>query len=211
MTLLSVYERTGLAELLGQVGPDHPTLCGDWTTRDLAAHLVARDRRPHSLPGLVFGPLSRLTEHTRRRLRDSRDYPDLVDLVRQGAPAWSPVGFPPTEASVNAVEFFVHHEDVRRAGPGWKRRDIDPTHERVLWRRLRSAAPLLLRRFDGEVVLCDPDGRQVSVRSGEPTVVLTGPPSELLMFAFGRQGHAEVELGGDVDAGRSLATMSLGI
>ena len=35
-----------LCDLFEEVGPDAPTLCGDWTTRDLAAHLVMRERRP---------------------------------------------------------------------------------------------------------------------------------------------------------------------
>lgn len=212
MTSLSATERAALADLLDEVGPAHPTLCGDWTTHDLAAHLVARDRRPHSLPGLVLGgPLAGLTERTRCRLRDARRYDELVRLVREGAPAWSPIGFPPTEESANTVEFFVHHEDVRRARAGWEPRDLGSDVQRRLWRRLKSAAPLLLRRFTGGVVVRTPDGAERTVRSGDPTVVLTGEPSELLLFAFGRQEHARVELGGDAEAARSLRQMSLGV
>ena len=33
-------ERAGLVEILRAVGPDAPTLCEGWTTRDLTAHLT---------------------------------------------------------------------------------------------------------------------------------------------------------------------------
>ncbi len=52
-------ERAALADLMLEVGPDSPTLCGDWTTRDLAAHLVLRERRPEAA-GLVVPALRRL-------------------------------------------------------------------------------------------------------------------------------------------------------
>ena len=39
-------ERLLLADLLETAGPDAPTLCEGWTTRDLAAHVVVRERRP---------------------------------------------------------------------------------------------------------------------------------------------------------------------
>jgi uncharacterized protein (TIGR03083 family) len=39
-------ERAALAALLHETGPDGPTLCEGWQTRDLAAHLALRARRP---------------------------------------------------------------------------------------------------------------------------------------------------------------------
>ena len=42
MTSLARRERLALADLAEQLGPDAPTLCGDWSTRDLLAHLVVR-------------------------------------------------------------------------------------------------------------------------------------------------------------------------
>ena len=39
-------ERKALADLLAALGPDAPTLCTGWETRDLAAHIVLRERRP---------------------------------------------------------------------------------------------------------------------------------------------------------------------
>ena len=83
-------ERGQLAELLRQLGPDAPTLCGDWTTADLAAHLVVRDRRRDSGPGLLVPALAGWTETVRRGALASRGYQELVDKVAQ-PPWWSPV------------------------------------------------------------------------------------------------------------------------
>src|SRR5690349_11008507 len=47
-------ERAALCDLLVTVGPDAPTLCEGWTTRDLAAHLAVRDRRPDAAAGIVL-------------------------------------------------------------------------------------------------------------------------------------------------------------
>lgn len=38
-------ERLLLADLLEAAGPDAPTLCEGWNARDLAAHVVVRERR----------------------------------------------------------------------------------------------------------------------------------------------------------------------
>lgn len=43
-------ERAALAALLEDSGPDGPTLCEGWLTRDLAAHLVLRERTWSGIP-----------------------------------------------------------------------------------------------------------------------------------------------------------------
>ena len=43
-----------------ETGPDGPTLCEGWQTRDLAAHLVLRERRPDAAAGVMGGPLAGL-------------------------------------------------------------------------------------------------------------------------------------------------------
>lgn len=144
-TNYSRAERVALCDLLEQLGPDAPTLCEGWTTYDLAAHLVARERRPDSGPGLLFKPLAGWTEKVRQQQKD-HPYPQLLHLIRSGPPPWSPFGMLPSiDAVANTVEFLVHHEDVRRAQPGWEPRDLEPAFEEVLWQRLRGAARLLFR------------------------------------------------------------------
>ena len=52
MTTPATLERRRFADALLEVGPDAPTLCDGWSTRDLAAHVVLRDRRPDAAGGL---------------------------------------------------------------------------------------------------------------------------------------------------------------
>src|SRR5688572_28532828 len=110
-------ERAALADLLEQLGPDAPTCCAGWTTADLAAHLVVRDRRPDAMPGFALEvlPVARvLAAHSHRleeRLRESTAYGELVDRVRQGPPPWLPGGWPGM-STIDIHEFAIHHEDV---------------------------------------------------------------------------------------------------
>ena len=43
---LARVERHALADTARTVGPDAPTLSGDWTARDLLAHLLVREHSP---------------------------------------------------------------------------------------------------------------------------------------------------------------------
>ena len=56
MTLnFAQIERQDLCTLFEDLGPDVPTLCEGWTARDLAAHLVVRERRPDAALGILAG------------------------------------------------------------------------------------------------------------------------------------------------------------
>jgi uncharacterized protein (TIGR03085 family) len=79
-------ERAQLADLLDELGPDAPTLLPPWTTRDVAAHLVLRERDPLAGPGLVLpGAWSRLAERRQRALA-LRDFTWLIATLRSGPP-----------------------------------------------------------------------------------------------------------------------------
>ena len=113
---LASSERSALADLMLEVGPDAPTLCGTWTTRDLAAHLVVRATRPDAAAGIVLGPLASYTEKVMAAVA-RRPWADLVAEVRSGPPRWSPLSLAALDRATNTIEYFVHHEDVRlRAG-----------------------------------------------------------------------------------------------
>jgi uncharacterized protein (TIGR03085 family) len=206
----SRLERQALADLFEAVGPDAPTLCTGWATRDLAAHLVLRDRRPDAAGGILFPPLAPHTERVQRGLA-AKPWPELVELVRAGPPAWSPVRLPPLDAAVNTVEFFVHHEDVRRAAAQWTPRTLGPDFQDALWGQLRSTARLLMRRAPVSVALRRPDGNEVTAKPGPPSVIVSGLPSELVLFAYGRQSHATVDLTGDAELVNRLRTAKLGL
>jgi uncharacterized protein (TIGR03085 family) len=203
-------ERTALCALLDEAGPDAPTLCEGWRTRDLAAHLVIRERRPDAAAGVAGGPLARHTRRVQASAASRVPYPRLVELIRTGPPATSVFRIPGVDGRANAVEFFVHHEDVRRASPGWEPRPLSRAVADLLWQRLRIAR-LLMRRVPVGVELVrddlptNPAREQVRImaRARTPVVTVTGNPAELTLWALGRVSAANVKLeGGDADVRR---------
>lgn len=192
---LAAGERRELGDLMDQLGPDAPTLCAGWATRDLAAHLVVRERRVDAAPGILLPVFAGYTARVQRSVA-RRPWTDLVDLVRDGPPLWSPYSLPGLGDKLNAMEFFVHHEDVRRAQPGWKPRPADSRRAAALWTLLGLAGRVLYRHSPVGVVLCTPDGLERTVKGGARSVTLVGPPDELTLHAFGR-AQTEVDIGGD--------------
>jgi len=202
-------ERARLCDLFTHLGPAVPTLCTGWTTADLAAHLVTRERRPDAVVGIVLKRWSGYADGVRRGVLGRNEFDHLVGLVRHGPPRWI---LPPFDDAMNALEFFVHHEDVRRARPGWEPRHLGREHEIDLWRRLTGTARLLFRRSPVRVVLGCPYGeRVVGARTAAATVTVTGPSPELVIFAFGRQDQARVDLQGPPGAAAEVRRMRLGV
>jgi uncharacterized protein (TIGR03085 family) len=210
-------ERLALCTLLSDLGPDQPTLCAGWETSDLAAHLILRERRPDAGVGILGGPLARYTRAVQTRLARGTPFPKMVSLIRTGPPRMSPFGLPGADERLNLVEFFVHHEDVRRAQPGWQPRELSQELSEQLWRRL-GMARLLLRKVPVGLELVRADapaagnGRvRMTVKARTPVVTVTGMPAELTMWAMGRAGSAGVRLdGSDADVA-ALQSASWGI
>ena len=65
-------ERAALVATMREVGPERSTLCGDWTTRDLAAHLVIRERRLDAAPGILIPKFADYTERVQSQLMSPR-------------------------------------------------------------------------------------------------------------------------------------------
>lgn len=192
---LDASERRALAELMDRLGPDAPTLCAGWTTRDLAAHLVLREGRADAAAGILVPPLARYTARVQRETVQ-RPWAELVEQIRSGPPWWSLLRLPALGEKLNGLEFFVHHEDVRRARPGWEPRPADPQRARALWEALSWLARLCYRKSPVGVVLRRPDGGRCAARRGSGTVTVVGPPEELVLHAYGRD-QALVDLKGD--------------
>lgn len=202
MTSLARTERAALADLLDRVGPDRPTLCGDWTTRDLAAHLAVRERRPDTIPGVAVKAMAGYTESVRHSYA-GRDYPRLVDLVRTGPGRLSPFSLPGLDTLLNTTEYVVHHEDVRRAQPGWQPRHLPAEVQDALWKALAARAPLSYHALDNAVELRRtdrPEAEPLTPSRGGATAVVAGEPLELLLYSFGRRAHARVDISGDPTA-----------
>ncbi|MFI9774960.1 TIGR03085 family metal-binding protein [Streptomyces sp. NBC_01003] len=204
-------ERLLLADLLEASGPDAPTLCEGWNARDLAAHVVVRERRADAAGGIVIKQLAQRLERVQAEFAE-KPYDELIQLIRTGPPRFSPFSLKQIDEASNAVEFFVHTEDVRRAQPDWTPRELDPVFADVLWSRLERMARVIGRKSPVGLVLRRPDGRTVVAHKGAPVVTVTGEPAELLMFAFGRQDAARVETEGEKDAiGKLHEAKQLGI
>ncbi len=195
-------ERAALSELLEQVGPAAPTLCAGWLTHDLAAHLTLREARPD----MALGMIPALAGHARRLFAAyrRRPYLELVNSFRAGPPRLSVFSLPGVDSLANLLEFYVHHEDVRRARPGFVRRELTQEMQERLWRGVRRVSKLLFRSAPTGVLLRRPDGVTAPVRAGDPVVTISGVPSEIALFAFGRERQALVELSGEQQAVRAL-------
>jgi uncharacterized protein (TIGR03085 family) len=201
-------ERLALCSTLTEVGPDAATLCAGWTARDLAAHLVLRERRLDAAAGIPGGPLARHTARVQQRLAEGTPYAELIDTIRTGPPRLSPYGLPGLDERVNTVEFFVHHEDVRRGQPNWKPRELLPGLSDELWARLKLAR-FVLRKVrvgleyaredepaaDGAGNGAAPSYR-MPIHRGTPVVTVIGTPAELTLFTAGRRGAAQVRMDG---------------
>ena len=203
-TGLAQQERHTLCALFVELGPDAPTLCEGWRTADLAAHLVAREHRPDSGPGLVWPPLAGYTDKVRRAVRDRTPWEKLVDTVRRGPPLL----LRPFDGPMNTVEFFIHVEDVRRAREGWESRAISPELADALWARVGPGG--MAKKVPATIVITAP-GRADKERGTGPRLTLAGDPGELTMFGSGRQGAARVEITGDAALAARLRAASLGV
>lgn len=210
-------ERVALCDALEQAGPDAPTLCGDWTAHDLAAHLWIRETDPLGAPGIVAKPLAGLTERRMNEVKARWSFPQLVDRVRQGPARLSVFALPGVDVEANTVEFFVHHEDVRRAGPTpAEPRQLPEDVEDWMWRRMKLLGRAMFRRAEVGVVLererpvgavGEPDS--VRVTAGGEIVTVIGAPSEIMLYAHGRKAHSHVRLVGDDAALARFATADL--
>lgn len=193
---IDARERLALCDLFLELGPEAPTLCEGWTTLDLAAHLVLREH-------------FRRWGDERLAAEKAKGLPHLVERLRAGAPL-VPWRLPGLRTLFNGIEYFIHHEDVRRAnGSGPRPRQADV--EGLAWRMLAVLGRRSARRMrPWSLVLVGEAGRRRSFGSGEG-VTLSGPASELLLYLSGRRGAALVDATGSPDAVAALEAATTGL
>jgi uncharacterized protein (TIGR03085 family) len=206
---LARRERLALCDLALVLGEDAPTLSGDWNAKDLVTHLVLREHSPLGAPGLLIRPLSRLTDLEMARI-GRKDFTVLVERLR--GHGLTPSAIPAVDRAVNTLEYFVHHEDLRRAQPGWTPRELDGSDESALWSAIRvfgrglvrpAGVPVRIRRTD--------TGAEASLRPGGDPAVVVGRPSEIVMFLYGRDQHRELGFTGPDAHIDRLRTAGLGL
>ena len=90
-------ERAALVSTFRTLTPDSPTLCDGWDARDLAAHLVVRERRLDAAPGILIPALAGYTDRVQKQVSAA------TDAVRQtGAAGWQVAGSIPFYAESTA-------------------------------------------------------------------------------------------------------------
>jgi uncharacterized protein (TIGR03085 family) len=207
--------REVLAETLLAAGPDAPTLCKGWRTRDLAAHLYLRERKAAVGLGLIIKRLAKASDQATAKmaatLTTPESYTGLVNTFRAGPPALSPMKIKALDESSNLIEYFVHTEDVRRAVDRWAPRALDEAYSEALWDELVKRAAILYRGVDLGIVLVRPSGPRHVAKRAPVSVAIVGEPGELLMHAHGRTRHALVTFEGQPDAVALLQSAEVGL
>ena len=165
-----MQERLALCDLFEELGSDVLTLLDGWTARDLAAHIVLRERDLIAAPCLILpGPFQRFAERRRVKLAEQKEFRWLVTRIRSGPPpGFFRIGW--VRAVPNLNEFFVHHEDLRRANGLGPRESLPPALESALWRNVRQGSRYLshrLREVGLEISWAGTD-EQMTVRHAEP-------------------------------------------
>ena len=211
---LARRERSALVAAMRVSGPDAPTLCEGWTTRDLAAHLVVREGRIDAAAGVVVPALAARMEELRLR-ETERPWDELLDRIAGGAPWYSPLRY--ADKLANAAEYLVHHEDVRRAGIEWTARQFEAEDLDRIWTLGTTVARTFLRKVDARVDIRTPATEQLtkggSVSTGAalaPLVSITAEPVEMLLWAFGRSA-VNVDISGAQRGIDALETVPRGI
>ena len=208
-------ERAALCQTLRRLGAAASTLCQGWDAHDLACHLWLRENDPLAASGMFVKPLSHVTLSRMADIRKRWTFDALVDQLAKGPLPRSLFSFFGVDEAANAIEYFVHHEDLLRAEtiPAIPR-ILDAEVETMMWRRLRLMGRMLYRRAGVGVVLVDAgdtDLGAIRARAGEPVAYLAGPPSELILHAYGRREAANIDISGDLTAIAKLETADLSI
>jgi len=201
-------ERAALCDSLAKYGAEAPTLCEGWLTADLAAHLLAREKRPDAGLGIVLpGPFAKHMQRVMEQYK-AKGYDVMVQELRHGPPKYFRVG---PMAALNVGENWIHNEDVRRAN-GEAPRPADPEVDDILWNSLKTGALVARRKLKSVgLVLKQPDGQERVVKQADPLVTVVGAPGELVLFMAGRKEAADVHLDGPHEAVAIVLATKLGI
>jgi uncharacterized protein (TIGR03085 family) len=201
-------ERQALCETARRVGPDAPTLCEGWDVKDLVCHLLVRERSLVSAAGIAIPALSGLTEKEMARLK-KQPFDRLVE--RLGSNKLTFFALPPVDAMFNTFEFFVHHEDIRRAQQRWRRRNLPSEFVDTLWQTLTAQGAALVRSAGVPVVVRRTDTDETTtLMPGRDPVELRGPVTEVIFYLFGRDEVREVSFAGPEEKVAKLRRADLG-
>lgn len=212
MTTFARRERLALRDTLRATGPDAPTLCEGWTTRDLAAHIVVREHAPIGAVGIWSRALAGYTAKVQAEFA-AQDWETLLDQVAAPPALWFPARYSRRlEAVFDDSEMFIHHEDVRRGDGVARPRDLSAEDQLSLWRVLRGPGRLAFRKSPvGIAVEVPGHARRTLHENGDRVVTLRGEVGEVLLASYGRAGAADIEVDGDAEDIAALKATALGL
>lgn len=192
---LARRERQALCDLALTLDATAPTLCGDWDLSALLAHLIVRERRPLSASGIMIPQLAKVTERAMAK-EAAKGVPAMVATLRK--PPLTPYSLPVVERFTQTLEYFVHHEDIRRAQPGWAPRRLPPEDVEELWTLLSRSGPYLGRGLPvpTRIARSDRPGSDTAFKRGSDPVLVSGPFGELALWAFGRSAVRDLTFDG---------------
>ena len=195
-------EREQFAATFLELGPEAPTILPGWDAAALLEHLHVRERAPQQmLAERLPGPLRSRARVALARYRDT-PWIERVEQFRTPPGPLSPVGR--LDALSGQAELLIHHEDLRRAQPGWEPRRLAPDAAADAWRAIGLMASLVMK-VGADVTLVSPlGGRRLRVRRAAGSLRVHGEPLDLLLWISGRDEVARVRIHGDEPALRAL-------
>lgn len=218
MIRLADSERNAFCDLAASLGPDAPTLCTGWTCHDLGAHLWAREARPVAAIGLVTPHLRSIHQQAIDQAKQRFSFDELIQRLRRRRDVALPFRSPLADEKLNTLEFFVHHEDLRRGAQDLGPRVVSPALDAALWARVPTAAAIAARKLrrakPGVVVRRMVNGFATEeawvLTTGSDPAVMTAEAGEAILWLFGRGEHAVTQWDGPSASVRTITTLRLG-
>ena len=207
MTSFARRERSAICQTLRKLGPDQPTLCQGWSTKDLLVHLIVRENRPDAAVGLFIPFLSSYTDSVSKKYSE-KSFEDLIMIFENGPKSPSPFSLPKVDELANTFEFLVHHEDILRAQDNYQPRKLSEEDAKFVWSRFTKSAVFFMRKIKVGVVAKTDQGIY-TLKRGNDVVTISGNLIDLVMFAFGRKNTTEINFEGNPTAVEKLKNSDL--
>lgn len=209
MTSFARRERTAICQTLRKLGPEQPTLCQGWSTKDLLVHLIVRENRPDAAVGLFIPFLSSYTDSISNKYKE-KSFEELIAIFENGPKSPSPFSLPKVDELANTFEFLVHHEDILRAQSDYQPRKLTEEDAKFIWSRFTKSAVFFMRKVKVGVVAKTDQGTY-TLKRGNDVVTISGNVIDLVMFAFGRKNTTEINFEGNPTAVEKLKNSDLSL
>ncbi len=209
MTSFAKSERSAICQTLRKLGPDQPTLCQGWSTKDLLVHLIVRENRPDAAVGLFIPFLNSYTETISNKYKE-KSFEELLSIFENGPKSPSPFSLPKVDEIANTFEFLVHHEDILRAQNYYQPRKFTEDELKSIWSRFTKSAIFFMRKVKVGVVAKTDQGTY-TLKRGNDVVTISGDVIDLVMFAFGRQNKTQLNFEGNPSAVEKLKNSDLSL